>query len=160
MVMSGGSLERSPADVLAHLLVDLSHGVHYEDSPSGNWPIFVGQQPNEPDSCITIYDTTGRTDGRMATNGQTVIQHGVEIMIRDDDYVDGWAKANAIVVCLDETIANNNVTVGDITGTGSSTYKVHAVSITGPINTLGTETPTSRRFLFTINALVVLRQTA
>lgn len=153
-----GSLNHSPAHVIRDLLVTLGLGTDPDDG--GSWPIFVSREPNTPDSVITLYDTASRMQGRRMVNGITVEHYGIQVRVRDAGPTGAWVKANALAVALDQTIALDDVTVEDTDGTGSSTYKVYTVSrVSGPLS-LGKETPTSKRNLFTINAVAAIRQTA
>lgn len=153
-----GSLNHSPAHIIRDLLVTLGLGTDPDDD--GSWPIFVSREPNTPDSVITLYNAASKSQGRRMVNGITVEHYGIQVRVRDASPTGGWVKANALAVALDQTIALDDVTVEDTDGTGSSTYKVYTVSRVGGILSLGKETPTSKRNLFTINALVALRQTA
>ncbi len=153
-----GSLNHSPAEIIRDLLVTLGLGTDPADS--GTWPVFVSREPNAPDSVITIYDTTPRLQGRSSPGGITQEHYGIQVRVRDASPTGGWVKANSLAVALDQTIALDDVTIEDTDGTGSSTYKVYTVSRVGGILSLGKETPTSKRNLFTINAVAAIRQTA
>jgi len=141
-----GTLTHSPADIVRSLLVDLGHGT--VPSAGSTWPVFVGNEPNSPDDAITVYDTTSRMDGRTQVDGQQHEHHGVQIRIRNGNHVDGYTKARAIAVALDETAYQNTVTIS------STSYTVQCVSRVGGVIALGKDTPNTRRNLFTINALV------
>ena len=151
-----GALAHSPADVVRNLLVDLGLGTTPSDA--GSWPVYAAQEPNTPDSVITIYDTAGRKNGRTQVDGEVQEHHGIQIRVRDANHQDGYAKARAIAVALDEQVAAQGVVVDDIVGTGQTTYVVWNVSRTTDVLSLGKETPTSKRNLFTINAVAALRQ--
>lgn len=153
-----GSLSHSPAEIIRDLLVTLGLGTDPADS--GSWPIFVSREPDTPDSVITIYDTTPRLQGRSSPGGITQEHYGIQVRIRDASPRGGWVKANALVVALDQTIALDDVTIEDEDGTGLSTYKVYTVSRTGGILSLGKQIDSSKRNLFTINAVAAIRQTA
>lgn len=146
-----GSLTHSPADVVRQLLIDLGHGTI--PSGGGSWPVFVSQEPNSPDSVITVYDTTERQDGRTMVDGERQEHEGIQVRIRDPDHAGGYTKAHAIAIALDTFASPTSVTIG------SSVYQLWAATrVSGPI-ALGKETPNSKRNLFTINATVTLRQT-
>lgn len=151
-----GNLFHSPADIIRTLLIDL--GMATAPSAGGDWPAYVAQEPDTPDSVITVYDTAGTTGGRLQTSGETVEQHGFQVRVRDANHFEGYEKARAIAVALDESVANAVVSVGDDVGTGSDTYIVYAVTRKGGIISLGKESPASKRSIFTINAVVALRQ--
>lgn len=148
-----GSLDHSPAEVVCNLLIGLGLGT--DPTADEAWPIFTTQEPDGPDvpdSVITVYDTAGRQHGRSQVDGEVQEHRGVMIRVRDANHPDGHAKANEIAIALDETVYQDAVVVG------AATYLVHAISRAGSINVLGKE-PTSNRNLFTINALVSLKQT-
>jgi len=147
-----GALNHSPADIVRYLLIDLSQGTLPSDSDS--WPIHVAREPDTPDSVITVFDTSGRLDGRAQVSGEMLEHYGIQVRVRDTNPVEGFAKAQDIAIALDQTAYQDTITIN------SDTYLVHAVSRTGGILGLGKETPTSKRNLFTINAVVELRQTA
>jgi hypothetical protein len=153
-----GPLTHSPADVLRRLLISLGHGT--APSADGLWPIYTGTLPDSPDSALLITDTAGISQGRFQNDGETQESHGIQILVRDGKSTDGFEKARAVGVALDESIRLNSVTLADNTGTGNSTYLVYmAGTRSGPF-AIGQEKPGSKRHLFTINALMKLRQTS
>ena len=152
-----GSLNHSPAHVIRNLLVTLGLGTDPDDD--GNWPMFVSQEPNAPDSVITVIDTSSRLQGRLQKTGETQEHYGFLLQVRDANHKDGFAKANDLVVALDESNKRNDVTIEDVSGTGSSTYRVDAVTRKTGVIDLGKDVATSKRNLFTINAVVSLQQT-
>ena len=146
-----GSLSDSPGAVVRKLLVDLSLGVE-PTSAGTEWQVFHAREPNKPDSVITVYDTEGRRQGRSMVSGEALEHFGVQVRVRDANHADGFTKSRAIAVALDESVNQTSVTVG------SNVYMVYAITRTsGPLS-IGKE-PDSKRNIFTINALVALRQT-
>ena len=145
-----GTLTHSPADVVRNLLIGLGFGTTPSDA--GSWPIYVASEPNTPDSVITVFDTVGTDSGREMVLGERQEHHGIQIRIRDAEHADGYTKARVIAVALDETIVNNT---SNVSSTG---YTVYAITRTSDVLAIGKETPTSKRSIFTINALVALRQ--
>lgn len=143
-----GTLSHSPADVLRKLLVSLSLG-SYPANPSGSWPIYASGEPDEPDSAITVYDTTGVTNGRTAPDMEMHEYHGVQIRIRAAAHTAGYAKSRATAIALDG-IQDRTVSIG------STTYIVQVVNRTGDVLSLGKED--GKRSVFTVNALVMVRQ--
>ncbi|KKN23035.1 hypothetical protein LCGC14_0909060 [marine sediment metagenome] len=151
-----GSLAHSPADILRNLIIDLGDGSTPSDDSA--WPVYVGQEPNSPDSLITCYDTAGEIQGKTHIDGEVQERYGVQIRVRDASFPNGQKKAREIAVALD-VVALNAVVVSDVVGTGDDTYLVYAVTRrSGPLS-LGKATPTSKMNLFTINVVVALRQT-
>lgn len=153
-----GSLNHSQAHIIRDLLVVLGLGTDPGDNDS--WPIYVGREPNTPDSVVTVYNTTPILSGRRAVDGIVMEHYGIQVRVRDADPRDGFNKAEDLKTAMDETIALNNVTIEDTDGTGSSTYKVYTVNRKSGIHDLGKQVDSSKRNLFTINAVVALRQTA
>lgn len=146
-----GSLTHSPAEVVRQLLVDLSLGTL--PSAGGSWPICATQELDSPDNAMTVYDTSGRLDGRTMTDGEQQEHYGFQVRVRSATHEAGHAKANAIAVALDQSVLLEVVTVE------TSVYLVQAVSRTTNVLPIGKETGLSKRSLFTINAVVSLRQT-
>lgn len=144
-------MTHSPADVLRNLLVALGHGTL--PSADGSWPISVAQEQDSPDDAMTLYDETGRKDGRAMTSGAVYEHHGVQLQLRAASFTTGQTKVDAVVTALDQDVESAGVTVDD------STYVVYAVSRPGTTNYLGHE-PESRRHLWTVSYLASIRQTA
>lgn len=144
-----GTLSHSPADIVRYLLVQLGQGT----LPSSNdaWPVFVSSEPNLPDQAVTVYDTAGHYDGRNMRGGEKYEFHGVQIRVRGVNHQDAFQKANGLAVALDVSVNRSKVPIG------VNRYMVYDVSRTsGPLN-LGNEENTNR-IIFTINAVVSLRQ--
>ena len=64
----------------------------------------------------------------------------------------GYAKANAIFVALGK-VDNGPVTMED-----STTYTIHSIMCTGNVISVGKESPSSKRSLFTVNAMLTIYQ--
>lgn len=146
-----GTLEHSPADILGQLLVLM--GVGTEPTDDLSWPVYVANEPDLPDNCITVYDTAGRDDGRMQVSGERAEHHGVQVRIRSTTHPIGYLKAREVAVALDEDVYQEGVTFDS-----GESYTVHSVSRTGDVLPLGKESPTSERRLFTVNAVICLKQ--
>lgn len=142
-----GTLLHSPADIVRRVLIAASLGT---DPPNTSWPIYAGSEPDSPDSVITIYDTTGVDSGRTAPDRERQEHHGIQVRIRAPNHRDGYVKSRAIAVGLD-TIYQSSVTID------GTTYLVHSITRTSDVIPLGKEAPSSKRRLFTINALVMVR---
>lgn len=162
-----GLLQHSPADVVRRMLIDLSLGTDPDARPVGAWPVYASGEPGAgkpvgtastaktgvPDSIITVYDTLGRQNGRIQFSGEIQEHHGFQVRVRAAGHSAGYAKARAIADGLDKSVYLRTVAIG------ASRYLVYAVTRTGDVLALGKE-PTSGRRIFTINALVTVRQTA
>lgn len=147
-----GNLAHSPARIVANLLADLGVGT-LASSGTGDWRITYSMVIDVPDDVITIYDTTGIKQGRAHTSGEVFMHYGIQIAIRSADYDTGYVKAKSIATILDETVKYAGVTID------SSVYSIPAISRRGSIISLGQQDSVSERNVFTINALVALRQT-
>lgn len=154
-----GALTHSPADVLRRVLIALGLGTDPDAEPLGLWPIYAAAQPDTPDNVITLYDTVSVLQGRAMVTGEVMEQHGVQVRVRAATHDLGYQKARAVVVAMDESVYQESVTLDDPgVGTAASSYLVHAVSRRGGILALGKELPASKRSLFTVNALVSVRE--
>jgi hypothetical protein len=61
--------------------------------------LFIGREPNEPNNCVTLFDTPGR--GRAT--GVNKIRYdypSIQARVRNIRYPDGWALINDIVLAL------------------------------------------------------------
>jgi len=146
-----GSLTHSPADVVRHLLIALSQGTLPSDS--GSWPVYCGRIPSTPDSAIVVLDTEGVKTGRTMPDGEQQGMHGVQIHLRSTNHAAVFTKARTVAVQLDTQVNRDTVTIS------SSTYLVQSVSRVGDPIAVGKDVDT-KRDIFTINALVSVRQTS
>lgn len=145
------TLLHSPADITRRLLIAL--GIGADPELSNVWPIYCGSEPDAPDNCVTVYDTQGQSDGRSMNGGELFTQYGVQVRIRASTHAGGGhAKADEIRQALAEQVYDEAVHVG------SSTYLVGCYSRIGDVLALGKDAPTSKRSLYTLNALVTVRQ--
>ena len=144
-----GNLTHPPSDIVRRLLITKGYGTL--PSASGSWPIFHLNEPDNPDNCITIYNTENNDQGRVQFSLARTEYFGVQIRVRDKS--SSGVKARTIASALDSAIYRDTVTIS------SSTYLVQSVNkITGPIY-LGRNQPNSNLSLFTINAVVDVKQT-
>lgn len=144
-----GTLDYSPARVIQQLLVDLLLGNAYNSS---TWPVFSAQEPDLPDNCITVYDTSGERNGRTNPDSEVQTKHSFQVRVRSTTHDVGFAKANGIAISMDN-VYNRTVHIADVN------YLVMAIVDRGDVLTLGKGLdPEDRRSLFTINAFVRLRQ--
>jgi hypothetical protein len=146
-----GLLTYSPADMVRRLLVALGQGTLPVSETT--WPIYASNEPDTPDNCITVYDTAGKTNGRVHNTGEVQEHHGIMIRIRAVDFTTGWSKAGLISNCIDTSVLNNSLSLD------GKTFIIYSITRTGNVLSIGKESPTSRRNLFSLNAVVALRQT-
>ena len=147
-VPSGLALSHSPADIIRYLLVDLARGSLPEDETT--WPIYVSQEPDSPDSCITLYDTSGILEGRAQISGEIQEHYGIQLRVRAASPTVAYSKISELNSWIDECVRNNVVTIE------SSQYLVYAITRKGGILSLGKELSASKRNLYTVNAIVSL----
>lgn len=152
-----GTLQHSPADVTARLLADLGVGTLLTSKAvadalaAGVFGLKVDEMPTFPDNVIVLRDTDGRGFGRFGWNGEQQESHGILFNVRATDFKTGWRKANALSVVLDQSIYQNTVTVEGVH------YVVYQAARTTRVLRLGEE-PGSKRVLFSLNALLNVRQ--
>ena len=153
----------SPAQIIQQVLIDLAAGTDptpWEDEEAAialgsvaAWPVFSVGEPSRPDNVITIYDTSPQSDGSSMVDGETWFHYGFQVMVRTTLHKNGFVKANYIHKALDEDVYNTVVTLTE----PDVQYLIQSISGTLPL-VLGKETPSSKRDLFTINALATLRR--
>lgn len=146
-----GNLDHSPADILRHLLINISQGTLPTDNLT--WPVYTSQQPDKPDNLITTLDFPGPHQGRAQVDGEVQERHGVTVRVRAANHVTGYLKARQIAIALDQQVYRETVTIDTIG------YTVHAVSrdANAP-SSLGKDVPGSKRDLFTIDTTISVRK--
>lgn len=144
------TLTNSPADILRWLLVYLVQGTDPADADA--WPVYVSSEPNQPDNCITVYDTQGQDDGRSMRDGELYAHPGFQVLVRSQDHVAGWQKATAIRTALAMEVLRLTLAVGP------STYLIQCISHIGQVLAIGKDAPSSKRSLFTVNGMVSVEQ--
>lgn len=155
---NAGTLANSPAEIVQWLLIKLGLATDPANTSTQPWPAYSTGEPSSPDNCITVYDTTGQDFGRSQLDGEVLYHHGFQVRVRASEHPAGWIKANAIRIKLSGGVRQVVVSIPP-DGTKSS-YLVYNINRIGPVLTLGKETPQSRRSLFTLNAMLVVRQLA
>ena len=79
----------------------------WQGVPSSAWPIFIGNEPSDPNDCITLYDTPG-----LAPNPKFLLDFPrFMVRVRSKDYVEGFNKAEQI---KDALLGLPSQTIGDI----------------------------------------------
>ncbi len=139
----------SPAEVIRWLLVALELGTDPADGAA--WPVYATNEPNEPDNCITVYDTTGISDGRSMMDGALWQHHGFQVRVRAKDHHAGWVKADAIRTAMAEQACQRTVS------RDGKRYLVWSINKIGLVLVLGIDNPTSKRQLFTVNAVAPIK---
>jgi len=144
-----GDTIRSPAYIMAVYIINYLEKMSWPSS-SLDWPLFVSHLPESRDDCGAVYDTAGKMDLR-SMNGTTYIHPGIQLRIQSKDYETAYEKIEDIAGALDQ-VNNVVVQVGDLQ------YEIQNVSRTSPIVALGVEPGTMRRFSFTVNFLLSIRE--
>lgn len=137
----------SPAQIIQQMMIDLGEGT--DGSTNGTWPIFATEEPDDPDNCITVYDTQGTDDGRTMTDGKAGVHHGIQVRVRAYDHPTGYVKIKTIRNDF-ETVLNKQVSLD------TQLYLVECVTHIGDVLPLGQDTPTSKRRAFTLNVTTPL----
>jgi len=145
-------LQASPASIMAAYIIEKLSKMT-DPSDKDDWPLYISHLPdgsNVKTDAGAIYDTTGVNDMRSMDGG--VPQHpGIQLRIRARNYETGYTKIEDIANALDE-VASNTIEIGLLE------YEIQNVSRTSPIVSLGIEPGTRRRFSFTMNFLLTMRE--
>lgn len=145
-----GPLNHNPAEVIVKMLED--NGYCTYPSLQADWAGYTSYLPDTPDNAICTYDTVGLRHGRTMPDGETQMIHGVQVSLRGVNDGVVRQKARAIYSFFDLHVHNASVLMED-----GSVYQVIAVHNQGDPISLGTESTTSTRRLYTLNTLVSLR---
>jgi len=143
------SLDDPIADIVRKYLLDQNLGVA---DTSATWAIFSGLLPDLPDEAIACYDVGGRFDGRSMRTGEKFEHPGVQVTIRGFDYTTTLNKSNAICQSFDFQYG----TVVEVSS--GHIYTLQNISRTSPLISLGIGEDDRRRYHFTINAVLTLKE--
>jgi hypothetical protein len=129
---------------------------------SNPWPIGADTESDVTDDLVTIYDTQGVNEGRTTPNCQRQEHPGVQVRVRSTTPLAGFKKAQQIGVALDQVgypegsawTPQRTVTIPGST----ATYRVFAVTRNTNIINAGKNVPNTKHSIFTINAILVLKQ--
>ena len=147
----------SPAKIIRKLIVDLGLATMPTQTPDADlWPAYYGKEPPKPDNCITVRTTDGGDYARVMVDGQILGPFGFQVRIRAKDEQTGWKKANDIQKGFAFNVLRRTVYIGPTDN--RRVYLIHAVSKIGDVLPIGADTPTSQRFIHTLNAVVNIRQ--
>ena len=76
------------------------------------WGIYIGKDPDKPDSVITVFDTGGFEPDYVFNNAIQPLEHKtIMIHVRNQDYGAGYTKMQAVIDALDQ---RDRWTVGDV----------------------------------------------
>jgi hypothetical protein len=119
----------------------------------GDWPVLCSLQSDKPDNQIAVMDTPGIIEGRSQVEGEVQEHFGVQLLIRASTPNVAFAKTRNIAVSLDQGV------VREVVNVDTATYLVQSITRVGNPHSLGRESPTSNRHLYSINTIVSVRQT-
>lgn len=139
-------------DIARKVLTVAGVGVHPDTNQPYSWPIYVDQEPDAPDNCLTLYETAGITDGKLGPTGEDTEHHGLQIQVRCEasrPYV-GRKKARAVKSTLDQLASPYDLTFEGIS------YTIYSFNPQGSIIPLGRDMTNKNRFLWTLNYTVSL----
>jgi hypothetical protein len=142
-----GILTHTPAYILRTRIINDGKGTVTDENRA--WPVYVDGDPNLPDNMITVRDTTNVEKGYRQYNKELQQHYGVQVRIRAKSVPVGFPKYNALVVAIERYI-NDTLIVDGVTYTFTS-YVTSDMFV-------GREMAVSRRPLWTINAMLVIRQ--
>lgn len=146
-----GFLHNSPAEVLTQLLID--RGLVTEGQAA------VANEPDMPDLCVTVYDTSPLFQGRQMHGGVVWEYYGVQVRVRAQRPDTAMRLARTISSHLETEVYDATVRVADEhAGTATTEYRLHSCRRqSGPIP-LGKQQPSSMRSIVTVNLLLTLKQ--
>lgn len=155
-----GQLNHSPSRIIKQFFIDEGLGSDPDTDLGGEWPVYRGREPDRPDSLIRVHDTEGTAEGYTQGDSERQERHGVQVLVRSVNDDIGYLKARTLALALDG-ITRYHLTV-DADGTGTADagarYQITSVTRTSDVIPLGSDTPQGKRLLFTVNALVSVRQ--
>ncbi len=70
--------------------------------------LFIGREPDQPDNCVTIFDTPGAPPDVNYDKNYRVAYPSVQIRVRNIKYADGWNLINSIKSVL-HNIGNEKI---------------------------------------------------
>lgn len=143
-------MNSSPATIIARVLTNAGLGSTVSDDgvPSGDWPVYSSEEPDSPDSAVTVYDTEGTAYCRDFLTGNVVGPTGLQVRVRSAAKAGAWDKAVAVYDYLSKTLYRRGVSID------GRYYVVHACEQFGDITDLGKESPSSHRHLVVFNVQV------
>lgn len=109
-------LYHSAAHIVRDAIAGLGGGTFPADNKS--WPMFINNEPDRPDNCITVYDTRRYYQHRMMRGGDVDEAFGIQIRVRASTVFLGANKVNSLAKIVDTLIHAVIVIVASDPGTG------------------------------------------
>lgn len=159
------TLAHPPAAILAEYLM-VNVGLLSDPTGVGDNPVFIGYMPDLPGATaggdldgkvFAIYDIDGVKDGRTMPDGAHIHRYGVELRVRDPQYLRGWEALQTIEAEL-QTVGAQWAAYPHVVSLGGESYQLHNVSLTRPALHLGHEQGTKRRHIFSLEMLLTVEQ--
>lgn len=150
VVIPDGTLHHTIHEIIQKLLIDT--GAASNPTHDTEWPVYAPDEPDAPDNCITISKTTGVVTGNTAFSGKVHRYHGFQARVRHQNDTQASYKAEALYNFFNESVDAIIVTIDD------HSYCVNEITTTSDIFFLGHQRPENRLYLFTINAVVDIKQ--
>lgn len=162
-----GYLTHQPAEIIQKLTIDLGFGNQQYPTqvapgaivaiPPYNqfvvvWPVYFGFMPDPPDSALCVYDTSGVLEGRTMSDSEPQEQYGFQIKFRcaEDQINQVATNARWMTYAFGQLLRQLVFVPGDGQRFGAD-YLVQAITRRSTLLSLGRESPTTRRRLFTMN---------
>lgn len=151
-----GAVLHPVSKIIAAFLVAKGAGVDGGSDPLGLWPVFYDEEPTDPDSCVTVGNTSPVRDDATMPDGEVYERQGVMIRVRSSDGDLGYTKAESLKQLVDAYGSMlDSPAVFTLDGTR---YKIHRIMRTTGVIAVGRTLPASDRLAWTVNALVNLRK--
>lgn len=116
LVVSGSvvpvGITASPARIVQRLLVENGWASDPDLTIVGTWPAYYDNEPDLPDNCITIYDTTPALDSDLMLSGEQTQHEGITIRIRSKDHDVGASMTRQLLKQLTEQVYFKYLTIG------------------------------------------------
>lgn len=144
------TLDHEPQAVARKLMLDLALGVAPDEG--SDWQIHKDYEPADPDRVVTVAGTAGVQGGTSQVDGEMFEKHGLQVRVRGRTVAESYAKVKEIDEAFKFGVLMRSVTLDGVR------YAVHCVRRTGSLLPVERDTPTSRRSVHTLNALMTVRQ--
>ena len=144
-------LQLSPAVIMTAYVIEKLAKMT-DPSDRDDWPLYATHLPdgkNVKTNVGAIFDTPGTQDRRSMT-GEWPEHPGIQLRIRARNSPEGYAKTEDVASTLDK-VAFGGITIGVLE------YRIQNVRRTSTVVSLGLE-PEKRRFNFTVNFLLTIRE--
>lgn len=146
------TLSRTPATIVAHLLVSMGVGGFKTNNPSTEPGVLVAinGMPDSPDAVVAVTDSPlFRSDGRLM-NGEYIHFPGIQIRCRNRDQNEAYAQIEVVRGLL-QSVVREEVEVDNIL------FRVDNLSINSPSLFIGYDSD-SERPNFTLDVYATIKE--